>query len=374
MYIASLVSVADRSSMPPLLVVIGVSMGASLAEVAGTLAVYSVAYALAQLMWGRLSDRVGRVRVIVVSLMIASVGSVLSAIAADLVLFGIARAITGAAFAATVPAALTYFGDNLNQRERVSAIANLTSSVSLGIAGGTFGAALIAEIWDWRWVFIITGVACVAVGVFLLFIPDTKPESSSSLVTSIRTVFRSRWALPILLLTFLEGFSLVGIMGFLPASLQNAGESVLLAGAVTASFGVSVLVCGQLTKLVSRRLAPARVILMAGAGGVASYAIVGFSITPFTVLISSFLLGFAWAFSHTTMQTWMTDAVAAARATGVSLFAMSLFVGAGAGAAVGALFTDVATFQALFIVAAITTGIFTIAASFGRSRYQYTED
>ena len=373
MYIASLISVADRSSMPPLLIVIAHGLGASLGEVAATVAGYSIAYALAQLLWSRVSDRAGRVRVIVISLAIASLGCLLSAIAWDLMLFGISRAITGAAFAATVPAALTYFGDNLTQRERVSAIANLTSAVSVGIAIGTFGAALVAEIWGWRWVFVATAVSSIIVGAFLARIPDPGPGPTGGLLRSIATVFRSRWAAPILVLTFLEGFAIVGVMGFLPASLQVAGSSTLIAGLVTASYGITVLVFGQLTKLAVRHWPPHIMILGAGIVGVIAYAIIAVVVTPVSVLISASLLGAAWAFSHTTMQTWMTDAVAAARATGVSLFAMSLFVGAGAGAAVGAVFASEESFAALFTLGAVVAAVFTCGAVFGRSRYQYTE-
>ena len=61
--LASLTSTVDRFAIAPLLVPIAASFSAPLAAAAGAAGGYFLAYGLMQVVWGVLSDRIGRVRV-----------------------------------------------------------------------------------------------------------------------------------------------------------------------------------------------------------------------------------------------------------------------------------------------------------------------
>ena len=63
----------DRFAIAPLLVPIGLELQASLAAVAAVASGYYLAYGLAQPVWGIVSDRLGRVRVMRVALCGAAV-------------------------------------------------------------------------------------------------------------------------------------------------------------------------------------------------------------------------------------------------------------------------------------------------------------
>ena len=79
--LAALTSTCDRFAIAPLLVVIGLDMDAPLSAVAGVASAYFLAYGLMQPVWGMISDRIGRVRVMRLSLLgaaVAGVGSVLA--------------------------------------------------------------------------------------------------------------------------------------------------------------------------------------------------------------------------------------------------------------------------------------------------------
>ena len=51
-------------------------------------------------------------------------------------------------------------------------------------------------------------------------------------------------------------------------------------------------------------------------------------------VVAAVLLGLAWAAMHSSLQTWATEVLPEARATVVSLFAGSLFVGSALAAVV----------------------------------------
>ena len=109
--LAALTSTCDRFSIAPLLVVIALDLGASLPAVAAVASGYFLAYGLMQPVWGMISDRIGRVRVMRLALLGAAAAGVGSALAPDLLVLGVTRVVAGGCFAALIPASLVYVGD-----------------------------------------------------------------------------------------------------------------------------------------------------------------------------------------------------------------------------------------------------------------------
>ena len=72
-------------------------------------------------------------------------------------------------------------------------------------------------------------------------------------------------------------------------------------------------------------------------------------------VVACVLLGAAWAFMHSTLQTWATSVAPLARAQVVPLFAACLFLGGSTGAALGGLLAGNALYGTLF---AISAGLF----------------
>jgi predicted MFS family arabinose efflux permease len=81
-------------------------------------------------------------------------------------------------------------------------------------------------------------------------------------------------------------------------------------------------------------------------------------------------MGTGWALAHTTLQTWMTDAAAPTRALGMTLFSISLMLGAAAGAAAGAVAVEHQAFPVLFAASAAGAVGFAVVASATRWRYR----
>ena len=299
--------------------------------------------------------------------------NIATVVSSDPVTFLVARGASGAAFAATFTAVLIYFGDTLSMRQRAVATANLAAAVSLGMAAGTLGAGVIAQWWSWRIVFAVIAGACVILTIVLLRLPNPMTAERERVLPSLMRLGRNRWAIAILGLTVLEGILLVGIFNYLPVSLQSRGESVLVASLATAAFGVAVIAFSQLMKLVIRHWPAWLLLLVGGTSTVTAYSILGWKISPVTGFIAAALLGLCWALAHTTMQTWMTDAVADGRAIGMSFFSIALFAGASIGAALGNIAAAESHFDYLFIGAAIAAVTFVVGSSSARGRYREKE-
>ena len=84
------------------------------------------------------------------------------------------------------------------------------------------------------------------------------------------------------------------------------------------------------------------------------------------------LLGLAWASLHSSLQTWATEVLPAARATIVSLFAGALFCGSALTAVAVAGLADAGRYGTIFLLAALGTAPFGLVATWGRARWQRT--
>jgi predicted MFS family arabinose efflux permease len=370
---AAFLTFFDRSQLPPLLPVVAADFDVPVASIAAGLTAHVATYAAGQLLWSVVSSRLGRVRVLALSGALGALANLATALAPDPVTLGIARALAGLAFGATVPAILVYFGDTLRMRERSVAAANLAAALSLGMTVGTLAAALAGEWLHWRAVFAGAAVVGGVVVVLLLRLPEPAGSAPQRLFPAIGRVARNPWALLVLGLALLEGVVLVGMLNFLPASLVLEGVPVVVAGAATAAFGVAVIIWAQLVRVLIVRWPPWVLMLTGGSAAVAAYALLVVQISLPTGLVATVLLGYGWASAHTSLQTWMTDAVIDARPVGMALFATALFGGGAVGTAIGGAAADGDAYPAAFAVALVVAALFTGGAALGRRRYRLRE-
>jgi predicted MFS family arabinose efflux permease len=362
-------STLDRSLILPLVPTIAREHAAPVEVAAMAITFHALAYSGLQIVWGPLSTRWGRVRVLVLSTAIAAGANVASAVAPDIVSFLVARTVSGGAFAATFAAVLTYFGDSLPLERRPAAMSNLAAATALGLALGTLVSGAVASWTSWRWIFAVFAVVTGVLAWAIARLPDPGVPGDERLSRQVGRLVRNRWALAVCGLTALEGFLLIGVFNLLPIALQQAGTDVFLSGLTTSAFGLAVVVLSQVMKLFVARVPAWLFIALGGACAVLAFVVLVGQVSPVAVLVGAALMGAGWAFAHTTLQTWMTDAAARTRALGMTLFSISLMLGGAIGAAVGGAAAGQHAFPALFAVAIGASVVFTIVGGLARSRY-----
>jgi predicted MFS family arabinose efflux permease len=370
--LAAFFSSFDRFAIAPMLLTIAASFGASLTEVAATASLYYLFYGLMQPVWGMLSDRLGRVSVMRLTLFGAAFAGILSSLAPNLSVLIVARALAGGLFAAVIPASLVYIGDTVGMGSRQKALADLMAASAVGTALATVFGGLAAYLDGWRVAFAGPALAGAALAVLLARLPEPMALSDQKRegpVVQAGRVLVQPWALTVVGIALVEGAVILGFLTFLAPSLESAGFSPAVAGLSVGLYGLAVLGWTRIVKLIANRLGASALILI-GAGmlslGYASGA-VGQSLA--SVSAAAILVGGGFAFMHSTLQTWATEVVPEARATVVSLFAAALFAGSGVAAMAAAPLAEAGSFDLLFALGALVAVPLGLFAGLARHRY-----
>lgn len=367
---ASFVSSFDRFAVAPILVLIGVGLHAPLAATVTAASGYYLAYGLSQPLWGILSDRYGRIRVMRGTLIGAAVMGVASALAPSLGVLIAARILTGAFFGAIIPTSLTYVGDTVADSGRQRALTDLMAATAFATALATAFGGGIGHLAGWRAVFAVPAVCAVVCSFALRGLPEpARDVVTGSMGAQLASVLRRGWAWLVFGLGFAEGAVLLGTMTFLASALEHHGVGSTLAGLATAAYGVGIAVLTRVVKLLSERV---RVWWLMAIGGVAmglAYLIVTVYVSTPTVVATALLLGGGWAFMHSSIQTWATQVAPEARGTAVSFFAAALFIGSAVASAAFGPLADQGRYALVFgIASAVTLPLF-LTASLSRRRY-----
>jgi predicted MFS family arabinose efflux permease len=365
------VSILDRFAMPPLLIAIAADLDVPLTAIVQAAGVYFLAYGLSQPLWGVVSDALGLVRTMRVALVVAGVAAVAAAFAVTPLMLGLARGVGGAFFGAAYPAGIIYIGDTVPSDRRQRELTRLMVGVALGTALASVGAGVVAQLFTWRAVFVATGLAALLLSLALrLLVEPPRTRTHRTPMTPFLTVARSRTALFVLGLAFVEGGVLLGVLTLLPAAIETAGASTALAGGVTAIYGVAVLVFAGAVGRLSRRLHPSRLIAVGAAAAIAACLVLAWSQAAPAAVTVTLLLGLAWAAMHSSLQTWATEVLPAARATVVSLFAGALFCGSALAAVAVADLADAGRYRTIFLIAGLVAVPLAFVAVWGRARWQ----
>jgi MFS family permease len=151
--VACFLSNFDRFAITPMLVAVAAGMHTKLSTVVLLASGYFFAYGCAQPLWGMLSDRYGRMRIVRLTLSVTAVCGVLSALSPTLATLVVLRIATGAFFGGVVPTSLTYVGDTVPPSMRQRALSDLQLALAIGTASATVVAGVVAQLVSWRLMF-----------------------------------------------------------------------------------------------------------------------------------------------------------------------------------------------------------------------------
>jgi len=138
---------------------------------------------------GPLADRLGRKRLLVMSVLVFAIGCLGSAFASDLTQLTVLRFVTGIGLGAAMPNAVTLMSEYCPDQRRAMLTNAMFSGFPLGAAFGGFLAAWMIPQWGWRSVLVLGGVTpLVLVLLLIVFLP----ESVRYMVTKAQSVERIR--------------------------------------------------------------------------------------------------------------------------------------------------------------------------------------
>lgn len=344
-----------------MLVVMAERIGVDLGQVVQLVAVYSLAYALGQPLWGIVSDRVGRTSVLSLALAGAVLGSAASILIPGFLPLVISRAFTGLCVGALYPTVLTILGDALQGPSRAREISIMQTSSALGTTVATLIAGSIALWLDWR---VIFGITLVSAAVVFLRIRGTGDRHATRPPRSLGAAF-SVWPVVLYVFAFLEGMAFLGALTYIVPAMEYGGIAVEVAGVLAAIYGVGIILGSlSMARLVARFSRPVLIV----AGGIAltaAWLIATVAVSGVWLTATAFLVGLGNSFLHSSVQAWVTEVSPQARATTISLFATSLFLGAGAATALTAEWADYAAYREIFLITTVISFVVSVAAALG---------
>jgi predicted MFS family arabinose efflux permease len=368
----SFLAYADRFAIPPVLVAISRDLNEPLAAVTAVATLYFFFYAAMQPVYGLLSDRLGRVRVMRGALVGMALANAAAAAAPGLGALVAAKALAAGCAASLLPTSLVYVGDRVAFAARQHVIANLLAAGALGTALATVSSGVLASLVSWRAAFALLALIALLLALMMGLVPESLSlERRAGPVTQIRRVLSRRWALFLVVLAIAEGATMVGFITFLAPALQAHGESAALAGLVVAAYGVAVFAGMQLLKRVIRATGAPAAALIASGGALllVAYLTAAADQGPVSILIASLVIGLGYCFLHSTLQTWATEVAPEARGTATSLFVTAVFIGAAIGTAAVSGLADEQRYGLVFLIAAAITVPVAVVGAVARARY-----
>ncbi|MEP6968893.1 MAG: multidrug effflux MFS transporter [Betaproteobacteria bacterium] len=272
----------------PALPAIGKDLGASIGAVQGSLMAYFVAMGAGQLVYGPVSDMLGRRLPIYFGLTLFALGSVGCALASDIQTLVLLRFVQGlgACAAVVIPRAIVRDLYTGHEAARLMAMLMLVFSVS-PILAPLIGSVLV-EFSGWRSVFwAITGIAVAALVLVATSLRETRPPEKRtdsglrSALAAYAVLLRDRTFLG---LVFVGAFGVSSFFAYLANSpfvlIEHFGLTSRQYGLAFAINAASFIGCSQLTGRLGKRLGLARLV---------KRAIVGFAVAMLLQLLLNLL-------------------------------------------------------------------------------------
>ena len=354
----------------PLLPKVAHDFGVSVAAASVLITGFTLAYGLFQLVHGPLGDRIGKLRTVVGSLVLAATTSAACAFAPSLEWLAGFRFLTGMTAGAVVPLSFAFIGDNVPYERRQMVLAQFISGVLLGQTFGPLLGGIFSDSIGWRATFLVPACAFLAIGALLARDARTVPQTTRADVsfnpfTRFVSLLRVRRARIVLAAVAIEGFLFFGAFAYLGAYLRHDFDlSYTTIGLVLAGFGLGGIAYTMLVRSLVRRLGQHG--LVAGGGAVLLVCFVTVALAPaWAVTVPCiFLLGLGYYMLHNTLQTHATEMAPHARGSAVAFFAFCFFLGQAAGVSALGLAAEWAGYRGAF--AATGLGLALLGAWFGR--------
>ncbi len=188
-----------------------------------------IGYIITALLLGILSDRIGRKKIIYISLFLFSIPTGLIAIAPEQ-LFIYVRFLQGLSVGGFFPVAVALLGDLYPVEGRSKAVGRFVSGGIFGAIVGWFVAGIADDLlgaWQWGFLLMVPPIIIIAVLSYFFIEESTKFETirneakSSSVISSIKSLLNNRFLLIALLFCALDLFTLWVVDDWLPFMVKD---------------------------------------------------------------------------------------------------------------------------------------------------------
>jgi MFS transporter, YNFM family, putative membrane transport protein len=332
LFAAGVATFAQLYSVQSVLPALADGLHLSASEAALSVSVATGALAVSVVGWSAVADRFGRVRAMVVSVVLATALGLAVPLAGDLGTLLVLRALQGAALGGLPAVAMAYLAEEVHAREVALAAGAYVSGNSLGGLTGRIVSSSVADLLGWRWG--VASVAVVGLAATVLFcavVPRSRGFVRHRGATGLGHRVRQAMSDPALLVLFAQALLLMGgfvtIYNYLAFRLLDApfGLSQAVIG-----FLFVVYLAGTASSSVAGRLARhGRLRVLLGATAVfAAGCLLTLSTSVVVVVAGLVLLTAGFFAAHAVASGWVgVRAEPGVRAQASALYTFAYYAG-----------------------------------------------
>jgi len=276
LFSAGLATFALLYCVQPILPVLSQAFGVSPATSSLSLSVSTITMAVGLLFTGPLSDTIGRKNVMVVSLLLASVCTLIGSMMTNWAGLLAMRALVGLSLSGVAAVAMTYLSEEIHPSVVAFSMGLYISGNSIGGMSGRLLTGVITDFFNWRVSIACIGVVALLASVtFWRILPDSRHFRAGSLRPKTLWInARLHWRDAGLPLLFAEGFLLMGsfvtlfnyigyrllgapynlsqtVVGLLSVVYLTGSYASPRAGAMIARFGRGPVLVGSIALMLS---------------------------------------------------------------------------------------------------------------------------
>ncbi|MFP4643868.1 MAG: MFS transporter [Spirochaetales bacterium] len=332
----------DNYAAAPLLVNIARDLNLAIPTAATSVTAYMMTFGLFTVLFGPLGDRFGRGRIVKVAAFGTATFSILGGLAFNFPSLVVFRGFNGAFAAGIFPVTMALIGESFSDENRQGAIARVMGMMFLGGASATAIGGAIAELGSWREVYILYGVAELALAILVVrVVPSGKPSGKAfSLLSSYRTALSTPGLPAVIGTIFFVGFAVFGSFSYGGHYVEElTGLPLILVGLVVTAFGVGAVVGSRLVPRLRANLG-ALFLPSVGVVGGASLMSLVFANGPAVMVSGFFGFGLAFVSLQSTLITAAQMKLPHLRGTAMSLASFAMFLGGGIGTHVNGMIID----------------------------------
>lgn len=357
----------DNYAAAPLLINISNDLNITLSTAAMSVTAYMLSFGVFTLLFGPLSDRFGKVKVITIAAFGTAIFSMLGALAFNLPSLVFFRAMNGAFGAGVFPVTMALVGESFDNNNRQKALGKVMGLMFLGSAMATVMGGALAYIGSWRMVYLIYGVGelILAIIMFKTLKRDTPVVQKLNIFKSYKIVLKDVRFLRLVGLIFFVGFSVFGSFTYTGKLIQDVtGYNIFIVGLILSVFGFGTVIGGRLAPKLRKILKNNFLVVSGILGGFSLLALA--SLTNIWLLSIAFLgFGIAFIFLQLTLIATAQEKLPKMKGTAMSMASFNMFVGGAIGTTInGEIIENIGISQIFFnsSIIILITGI--VAAIF----------
>lgn len=337
LFIASFITFANVHLTQPLLPLLAAYFGVSpaVSSLTVTATIFSIGFAL--LIYGPISDAVGRRPVMLWTMLLGVLPALLVPLVTSFNQLLLIRMAQGLFLAGLPSVAMAYLGEEISPRALGLAFGLYISGNSIGGMSGRIISGVVADAYSWQAAFLVLGgIGLAGVILFYFLLPPShhfvpRPAGVRSGAAAMLAHLRNPILLKAYGIAFLLMVSFMGVFNYVtfrlsapPYSLSAASLGWLfltyLAGTVSST------VTGRFVDAVGHRAGASLGVIVALAGVALMYA------APLWLIVTG-LLVFCFGFfaAHTTASAWVNSRTNQSRASAAGLYLIFFYAGGSVG-------------------------------------------